>query len=259
MSFDLWDYYDGHKLLIKHAHQRHRKVYISGAKMAIVENDIVQITDQDNDEITLIDHQTKRFARMTMRAAKELDQKGFESLGTGMRMNVVESEVPDTWNGIRVRRTLIVAHVPAAMSGLPADSEIRITQLTTTELPGWHDVMERLRGHDARFDQELDALIQTMAASDLQNAKDVQAARAKVQTLALPVRSVSEVRLAPQSWVGNAVADLVGKSLMRIEEEISGLRGDPVDQSIFLGPPSDYEPMELKDMYQVRAQRNGMF
>ena len=258
VQFEVKESVSGHPLLVKKAGFRQRIVYFSGSKTATAENGFLMIADREQDEMILIDQQTRRFARGRLKGSRDEERKTFlDALPVGLRLVVVESGVADTWKGVPVERTLRALSIPANLSGLPADAEVRITEFSTSELPGWADVVAKSEGDDQRWSQELSAMVATMAVKDVEYHKDVLKVRSSMKTLSLPVRTISDFRLKPGAGQESAEATaLGGQSLMRIEREVSGLTADPIDSAIFRVPP-EFQLIEMAEMLDVKAKRGG--
>ncbi len=258
VQFEVKESVSGHPLLVKKAGFRKRLVYFSGPKTATVENGFLIIADREQDELIVIDQQTQRFARGRLKGSMDEERKTFfDALPVGLRLMMVESGVADTWNGVPVERTVRTLSLPANLSGLPADAEFRITDFRSSELPGWADVMAKREGDDARWTQELNAMVATMAVKDVEFHKDVLKVRSSSKTLSLPVRMISDFRLKPGAGQeSDEVKALAGQSLMRIEREVSGLKADPISSEVFR-VPAEFQLIEMEEMLELKSKRTG--
>jgi hypothetical protein len=251
LRFDFKESVTGQKAMANRSFVRQQAVFISGSKTAVFENNFLQISDSDQDQLIIIDHQTRRFAVGPLRGTLNYDRKSFlDQLPAGLSSTIVEDGAKDSLNGIPVERAVRNVRVPADPDGLPADAEVRITQFTATDQPGWSAILEKLQSPDTKYPKELAALISFMAVKDVQFKS-----RPTGKTLTLPVRTIAELRLTPQpSQDSEEVQALQNGILMRVEREISGLDPNPIDPSFFRAP-ADFQSIEMSDMLTVRRER----
>lgn len=258
VRYEVKESVSGHPMLVKKAGVRQKTVYLSGSKTATLENGFLLIADHEQDELIVIDQQAQRFARRRLKEPMDGERKSFfDALPVGLRLAVVESGVADIWNGVAVERRVRTLSLPANLSGLPADAEFRITSFSSSELPGWAGVTAKREGNEDRWNQELSAMVATMAVKDVEFYQDVLKVRSSIRKLSLPVRMIADFRLTPgPGQEGEEVKALGGGSLMRIEREVSGLNGDEIDADTFR-VPSEYQLIDMEEMLVAKHTRSG--
>jgi hypothetical protein len=257
LSFDLRETITGHPSMVLKPTETTAHIYIQGGKIARRQNDIVQITDTEINLVTLVDYRDRKFATSSLdevrrNREKDIDQlsPGFRSTGESVSSKLkagepVPSGQPAQWDGQAATRDVIRIEI----MGEPGPAEWLLTIDSADNLPGWEASRRPLEATEARYDQELDAEINTLVFMNPDRFKDILKIRkTRNQRAAIPIHSVAEFRLKPGAPLLETIGpDLAGQPLITKELEVLDLKSSGVDFNIFLVPPG-FEQAEFGDL-----------
>lgn len=215
-----------------------------------MEKDFVSITDENGGGFLIIDHKEHKYAQ-SRDTFGDVFRK-FDSMMSGMKVIKTEIAVPDKWKGLDVERSRFVMAM-AVDSPMPMEMELRISTWATSKLPGLEDIHEKMKFSSQRNEQEMSALIATMALKNIDYFRDMQNLRKKNASYMLPVRTVTDV---VAKSVDSQLRIAPGDSMMHVELEMSNFRLEPVDEQIF-SLAGDYQPIDLLEMTKVMMTRTG--
>jgi hypothetical protein len=252
IAFDLRETISGHPSMVRKTTEITSHIFIKGGRVARLENQIVQIVDNENSQLTLIDYRDKKFATEDLSEAKRNRDFHFDQeFPQDIRIELISSEQPAEWEGRKTRRDVFRIKINTD----PGPGEVILTVDKSAEPPrDFQSTIEASKSAESRYDQELDAEIQTLAFINMDRFKDIQKARqGEGPAGGLTLHSMAEFRLKKGSplleTIGEQFADQV---LMTKEMEVVDFSFGNVDFNVFMVP----QGFEKVEMHQLLVQQN---
>jgi len=253
-AFDLRQTISGHPSMVQKTTEITSHVFISGGKIAKVQNQIAQIVDHDSNLLTLVDYRDKKFATSNLNDAlrnRDLEIDG--QSGPDYRVELIHSGQAAQWDGRPVKRAVFRVQITSD----PGPGEWLYTVDSSVAPPSDFEQTRRaIASTDDRYDQELDAEIQTLVFMNIDRFKGVQKARkGDSEKGSLVIHSIAELRLKKGAPLLDTIGQgLVGEPLIRMEMEVTDFSLSPVDFSIFLVPPG-FEQVDIRELFAQQDRR----
>ena len=232
-AFDLRETISGHPSMVLKTTESTSHVFVSGGKIAKLQNQIVQIVDHENSLLTLIDYHDKTFATANLAAAqRDRDVLFDKQFPQDIRSDLVSAGLPAEYEGRKVTRDIFRININSE----PGPGEWLYTvDSSTAPPPDFEPLARSAELTEAHYDQELDAEIQTLAFIHIDRFKDIlKARRAQNQRPALLIHSVAEFRLKKGAPLLETIGqELVDQTLIVMEMEVVDFNFSAIDFSIF--------------------------
>jgi hypothetical protein len=255
-AFDLRETVSGHPSLVLKTTEITSHMFISGGKIAKLENQIVQIMDHDSSLLTLVDYRDKKFATLNLTEATRDRDLGFDQqFGQDIRIELVQAGQTTEWDGRPVKRDVFRIQINSA----PGPGEWLYTvDSSTAPPPDFEQTSRAIASTDDRYDQDLDAEIQTLVFMNIDRFKDLQKARkGDHEKSSLVIHTIAEFRLKKGAPLLDSIGpELAGKPLITREMEVTDFSLSSVDQSVFLVPPG-FERVDMHELYVQQDLREN--
>jgi hypothetical protein len=253
-AFDLRETISGHPSMVQKTTEITSHMFISGGKIAKLQNQIVQIIDHDSSLLTLVDYRDKKFATLNLtEATRDHDLRFDQKFGQDIRTELVQSAQPAEWDGRPVKRTVFRIQINSD----PGPGEWLYTMDSSTEPPpDFEQTSRAIANSEDRYDQDLDAEIQALVFINIDRFKDLQKSRKRdTEKSGLLIHSLAEFRLKKGAPLLEPIGqELAGQPLITEEMEVVDFKVAPVDFSIFLVPPG-FEQVDMHDLYVQQDMR----
>jgi hypothetical protein len=251
-AFDLRETISGHPSMVRKTTEITSHMFISGGKIAKLQNQIVQIIDHDSSLLTLVDYRDKKFSTLNLtEGTRDRDLRFDQKFGQDIRTELVQSGQSAEWDGRPVKRTVFRIQINSD----PGPGEWLYTVDASTEPPPDFEPTSRaISNTEDRYDQDLDAEIQALVFINIDRFKDLQKARkGDTGRSALVIHSVAQFRLKKGAPLLETIGqELAGQPLITEEMEVLDFKLEPIDFSIFLVPPG----FEQVDMHELFVQQD---
>jgi hypothetical protein len=245
--FDLRETVTGHPSLVLKSTETNSRIFIRGGKIAKLQNQIVQIVDDENNLLSLVDYRDKKFATSTLSEAQRRRDLWFDQRFPGdIRIEAIASQQPAEWDGRATKRDVYRIKINNA----PGPGEWLYTvDWSTGPPPDFEQTSRAIAATDERYDQELDAEIQTLVFMNRDRFKDLQKVRkGQSKKAGLVIHSVAELRLKKGAPLLDTIGqELADQPLITKELEVVNFNVSPVDFNIFF-VPSGFEQVEMNEL-----------
>jgi len=254
-AFDLRETVTGHPYFVLKSTEVTSRIFIHGGKIAKLQNQIMQIVDDENSLLTLVDYRDKKFATSTLgEIQRQRDLRFDQKFPGNVRIEAVTSGQRAQWEGRAIMRDVYRVKI----NDDPGPAEwLYSVDWSTGPPPDFEQTGRAIAANDDRYDQDLDAEIQTLVFMNNDRFKDLQKVRkAQGKKSGLVLHSVAELRLrkgAPTlDTIGQEFAD---RPVMTMELEIVdfSLSGN-VDFRVFLVPP-EFEKVDMQELLEQQDYR----
>jgi hypothetical protein len=208
--------------------------------------------DDENSLLTLVDYRDKKFATSNLsEAQRQRDLRLDQEFPGDIRIELITSGQPAEWNGRATIRDLYRIKI----NNDPGPGEWLYTvDWSTAPPPDFEQTSQAIAATEDRYDQELDAEIQTLVFMNNDRFKDLQKIRkAERKKPRLVMHSVAELRLKKGAPLLDEIGqEFAGQPLITKELEVVDFSLSPVDFNIFLVPPG----FEQVDMDELLVQQD---
>jgi hypothetical protein len=228
-------------------------VAIQGGSVAIRQNDIVQVSNGDLNQITLIDYRTRTFATSNLDELERAGDHGFDSIQQNSKSELVISAQPSVWNGIAVKRD--VARM--VLTGGEAPGEVRVTSDWIESDPaGFAESRHALESAEEHHQQDIQTELHTLVFEHPGAFADALSIRKNAKGAnSFQVHSLEEMRLAADAPILQTIApEYRDRPVMSRETEVIGLNAGNVDPGAFL-VPSGFTKVEFSDLLREKYVR----
>jgi hypothetical protein len=246
-SFYLRETITGHPSLVLKSTETTSRIFVKGGKIAKLENQIAQIVDNEDGVLTLIDYRDKKFATSNLaQAQRDRDLHFDQQFPQDVRIELISSGQAAQWDGRETKRDIFRIKINSD----PGPGEwIYTVDSSAAPPPDFEQTSRAAASTEDRYDQELDAEIQTLVFINIDRFKDIQKARkGESQKGALVIHSIAELRLKKGAPLLETIGqEFANQPLMTKEMEVVDFSLSPVDFNIFLVPPG-FEQVELHEL-----------
>lgn len=252
ISYDVRETTTAHPALGLKSKETVAHVMFQGKRMAIRQDDMVQVVDAESNLITLIDYRTKTFATSNLDEVQREDDKGFDSIQAGIRSELVQSGAPAEWKGLAVKRDV----ARNTLTGGDAPGEIVVTSDWLEDVPGLQDSLAAMRPADERHTQEIYAELQTLVFEHPERFGDgLKVRKSALGRNGFQVHSLSQMRLAADAPMLKAIGpEYASRPILSEETEVVNLNAEPVDPGVFL-VPDGFEQVEFMELLRQKYSR----